>query len=439
MKKILFLILLTLIFKVYSQSEPVWINNYPRDSRYFTGVGSSNSGNKSQDYEKALVQARLNLAAEISTNIKAETELVTTDSTRGGVSNSYTEQINQSVEQYLKELEIVDTYYSSNQGYWVYLRLNKNLWKEIQDNEMSELLNRIQLLINDDYFSNKRTTSDRLFKLASASTILEESPYSGILKGDIGPFYSGNVFDFMQSEIFKISSDITIELNSRDLSLESGDTADFRITCKSSDNYIGKLPISISKGKVIIADLITDINGNIQVKIESPFFSEGTNSLKIVIDPQKIGFPQNEVYRDNFITGFQEMNILVQSSTLYLTINTNKSEMEFVETPIGSLFTTGNENFKLTQDPTKSRYNLIVTLNFTDYPQVIKNAPLMAGLDCIISLKKENRILFEFKNESLKDGGLSYEQAYRRVFNKLIRNLEENRRFIHEIESKLAQ
>jgi len=58
MKTYISLLLLFLTFNIYSQSEPHWINNFPVDDEYYAGIGSSNSGNKSNDYERAIVNKK---------------------------------------------------------------------------------------------------------------------------------------------------------------------------------------------------------------------------------------------------------------------------------------------------------------------------------------------------------------------------------------------
>ena len=439
MKTFATFILLFITVNLYSQNEPAWINNYPSDDLYYTGIGSSNSGNKARDYERALIQARLNLASEISTSISAETQIITTDNNSGMVSESFTEKLNQSVEQNLKELEIVDTYYSGNQGYWIYIRLNKNRWQEIQREEMSILLGRIQLILDDDYFSNRASTADKLFKLASASVLLDLSPYRGILTGELGSLYEGNIFDFLQSEIFKNSSGISIEIENSHFSLISGNSVQMRLDCKSSDYYTGKLPIIILKEEEIILESYSDVNGILTIEINSSLLDKGSNNLLIKIDPGKIGFSQDSSVLKSFIPGIKEISISLQSPSLFLSINSNRENLDFIMEPVSSLFTKGNEDFQLTDDRNSSTYKLIFSTIFTDYPRVLENAPLMAGLNCSISLKRDDRILYEFQYPTLKDGGLTYEQAYRRVLEKLIRALEQDRSYIQDIESAMTK
>ncbi len=431
------LIIFLITVNLFSQSEPLWINNYPADDLYFSGIGSSNTGNKSNDYERALIQARLNLASEISTSINAETQIVTHDSSNGGYSESFTEKLNQSVEQNLKELEIVDTYYARSQGYWVYIRLNKTRWKSIQNEEMSLLLSRIQQILNDDYFDNRATTADKLFKLASVSGLLEQSPYSTIVKGELSDVYLGNIYDFVQSEIYRISSTISIILAEQDFTLETGEDFELIFSGKGIENYPGKIPYIIYNDEMQFYKVYSDLAGVVRLNMNSEFFQEGRNIMTIFVDSNQLGFTESSNLTKNFISEQKEFAVVLQSASLFLNINSNKRDLDFVAEPLSTIFAKGDENFQLTDKRSEASYEISLSLNFTDYPRVIENAPLMAGLNCIISLKKNNRLLIEHKINTIKDGGLTYEQAYRRVFNKLISILEQDRTYIHEIEDEI--
>jgi hypothetical protein len=304
---------------------------------------------------------------------------------------------------------------------------------------MSQLLTRIQQIIGNDYFGSRLSTSEKLFKIASASAILEESPYSKILSGDLGPDYRGNVVDFLISEIYRLSTEISIQTEDRDFTIETGNSLNLSISLKSSDTYIGKLPLTFMRNNEIINTAYSDINGNIKVDLQSSSFIPGTNKLNLFIDPVKLGFPDKKLYTDNFMTLQKELTLSLQASSLYISINSNRNDLDYLHDPISSLFTSGDEAFSVSEDNSNATYNIQVILNFTEYPRVLENAPLMAGLDCIIRLKKGSRILYEYKNETLKDGGLTYDQAYLRVFNKLLSTLKDDRSYIRSIENEINQ
>ncbi len=438
MKPSFFLILLLLPFFMFAQTEPSWINNFPSDSDYFTGIGSSNTGNKSSDYENALIKAKLNLAAEISTSIRAETEILTTDSSNYGISESFTEKINQSVDQNLKELEIVDTFYSEKEGYWVYLRINKNLWQDIQQQEMDELSSRIERFFDENYFSGNTTTSNKIYKLVSAVKILEQSPYKMILSGSLG-LYNGNIYDFLDSEIFRISSGITFIVDNRTGSLEIGEEIEVKVQCKSSDHYFGKIPIVVYRKNNIIIRSLSDINGVSRIKINSSMLNNNSNELLIEIDPLALGFLSEYDASESFVPGQEQISIRLDPVSIYLEIISNKLEISYLNNPIRSLFSNDTYNFLITNDSQSSSLFLLIDINFTDFPRVLDNAPLMAGIECSMSLRKNSTILFDYKCDQLKDGGLTYNQAYNRVFNKLINKLKADREYINLIQRNLFQ
>ncbi len=436
MKSSFFSILLLLPVFMFAQTEPSWINNFPSDSNYFTGIGSSNTGNKSSDYENALIKAKLNLAAEISTSIKAETEILTTDSSNYGISESFTEKINQSVDQNLKELEIVDTFYSDKEGYWVYIRINKNLWQDIQQQEMDELSSRLERFFDDNYFSGNTTTSDKIYKLVSAVKILEQSPYKMILSGSLG-LYNGNIYDFLDSEIYRISSGITFIVDNRTGSMEIGEEIEIRVQCKSSDHYFGKIPIVVySKNDLIIRSL-SDINGVSRIKITSSMLNNNSNELLIKIDPLALGFLREYDASESFVPGQEQISIRLEPVSIYLEIISNKPEISYLNNPIRSLFSHDTYNFLITNDSQSSSLLLLIDITFTDFPRVLDNAPLMAGIECSMSLRKNSNIIFDYECGQLKDGGLTYNQAYNRVFNKLIKKLKADREYLNLIDTNL--
>lgn len=438
-----YLLSMALIFTyatlLFAQSEPSWINSFPYSAEYYTGIGSSNRGNKSQDYERALSQARLNLAAEISTSIKAETEIETRDSTEGGYSQTFTEKLNQSVEQHLKELEIVDTWYSARQGYWVYVRLEKSRWAAIQQEEMSDLLERIQQIINSQYFAGSSTTSDKLNRLGNAATLLDASPYRNILSGTLGDIYSGNIFDFIQSEIYRQSSSISIVLNPEEAQTDLNGSVEMRVDCRSSDYYTGKLPLLLVNSNGSEKEILTDISGMSRLSLKSDFLSMGTNRISVKVNPAKFGFPASDDYLNQFFSDEADAEIRLTSSAVYLNLMANRENLNYIGTSVSSLFSEGSDDFQIVEDRSSASYEIVVTLTFSDFPRVLENAPLMAGLTGHISLKSGNRVLYEYRTDPFKDGGLSYEQAYERVFRKMMRALSQDKSYIAGIEREIKR
>lgn len=438
MKHFLFLIILTASFSLYSQSEPDWISKFPYSSDYYTGIGSSNTGNRSDDYNLALERARLNLAAEISTSVTAETVLETRDSSSGDYEETFTEKMNQVVEQHLKELEIVDTWYSRSQGYWVYLRLSKVKWSEIREEESSELLSRVQRIINSAYFSASATTTDKLNRLGTAASLLSESPYGDVISGELASMYNGNIRDFIISEIYSVSSGISLELKPSVTSADSEGSVHLTASCHSQENYTGRLPLKLTTTDMDLKSLLTDVRGSSSFTLDKKQFPQSINRIKLQIDPEKLGFPVSGEYISQFVLDTAEARVEISSASLFLSIESNRT-MNSVNIQISELFSNGDADFDLIESQEDSPYTLIFSMVFTDFPRVLENAPLIAGLQGYMSLKKEERVLYEYSTPAFKDGGLSYQQAYDRVFKKMIAHLKAEREYLRIIGTKINQ
>lgn len=436
---LILLFLLCISAMAAAQDEPSWVSSFPYSANYYTGVGSSNEGNRSLDYDRALLQARLNLAAEISTKLSAETEIETYDRGDGISEQTFKEKLNQKVEQKLEGVEIVDTWYSESQGYWVYTRLLKKSWEEMKARDTSTLQERIQSLINNSYFSPIMTTAEKLNRLASASQLLQESPYETTISGKLGEAYFGNIHDFILSEIYRLSSSITITLNENPTQNNLSTGINLRVSCHSSENYTGKLPILLKGEMNNRQEFLTDINGNAGVDPGKTFFSPGRNQLIASLNAEALGFPANNIYGKRFFSPEGRVNISITSPTLYLTVQSNRNGHPQTEAGLSALFSENGRSFELSSNRETSSNELIVSLSYTDFPKVLENAPIMAGLTAVIRLKSKDRLIFEYETDPYKDGGLTSDQAYERVYRKMLEDLSKKTGFIREMEQQLNQ
>jgi len=434
---IFFALFISILFSLNGQNTPSWVNSFPYSPQYYTGIGSSNRGNRSLDYERALAQARLNLAAEISTVISAETTIKTEDNEEG-LRESFSEQLNQTVEQDLREIEIVETWYSEEQGFWVYIRLSKNRWNQIREEESLSLLKRIQKILNETYFYPTVTTAGKIQKLATVSNLLEGSPYGLILSGEIGGVYSGNINDFILTEINRLGTSIEMEayLPSSETTLAKG--LDLEISCHSGENETGRLPLKVENLPKSVLETMTDMSGIAQLHLGDDFLQSGANLLTISIDYQKMGFPDNNIYHRAFAPNTLNHHITVLPPGLFIKIESNKPHPLTTRNSFAALFNGKTDLFEISENQNQSDYTLIFTLTYSEFPRVMDKAPLMAGLQCNMSLRENDRVLYEYETSSFKDGGLTYDQAFERVFRKMMADFNRDAPFIQEIERVLA-
>ena len=108
---------------------PSWTENFPNDSEFYVGIGSAKTGDKSADMESSRARALVNLAASISTQIRSEQTMTAREDSAGNSFQSAEQIINETVNQNIKDVETVDSYYSEEEGYWFYLRLNRAAWR----------------------------------------------------------------------------------------------------------------------------------------------------------------------------------------------------------------------------------------------------------------------------------------------------------------------
>ncbi len=132
-------------------SPPRWMTEAPgNNSDYYIGISGSRTGKESKDRDTAYQKALQNLAGSIYTEVSASSEL--TESEDGErVRSSYESSIETSVSSNLARIETVDTYYSDDLGYWVYLRLSREEWDRLVEERADEMRALTAELFNDTF------------------------------------------------------------------------------------------------------------------------------------------------------------------------------------------------------------------------------------------------------------------------------------------------
>ncbi len=129
--------------------KPAWITSQPSGSLYYIGIGGSNTGNQAEDKELARARALAQISSEIYASVESSLDINVTDSSEEGESHLIEQNIKQNVEQDLEALETMGTWYSEEDGYWYYLRLNKMEWESIQEKRAQDMIQRIEEMFSD--------------------------------------------------------------------------------------------------------------------------------------------------------------------------------------------------------------------------------------------------------------------------------------------------
>ncbi len=130
-----------------SASAPKWVKTFPKDDKYFTGIGSSAyTGNLNDDTLKALSSALTMIASQIETKISSVTQMQESSLTKtsnGNTTEAYKEQfnsqVNSSVKMTLDGVELVDSWYNEKKGVHVYCRLSIAKYNELRQKRLTNV------------------------------------------------------------------------------------------------------------------------------------------------------------------------------------------------------------------------------------------------------------------------------------------------------------
>lgn len=117
---------------------PVWVNQTPVSSLYYVGIGSVTK-NVSNYKEAARKSAIENLSNEISVQVSSESILQTIE-TNSGFEQEYKQLIQLNSDKYLEGYQMVEDY-ENETHYFVYYRLSKQDYQDLQERLLQEATN----------------------------------------------------------------------------------------------------------------------------------------------------------------------------------------------------------------------------------------------------------------------------------------------------------
>ncbi len=128
---------------LHAQQRPVWLNDYPANPLYYTGVAGTEKQESPTDYQaKARDLALSELISQIEVNVSSNTETLEKE-INGQYENSFSAMIQLQASKTIEDYEIVDSW-ENEKEYWVYLRLSKQQYQ-------SRLLQKIELAQEQSY------------------------------------------------------------------------------------------------------------------------------------------------------------------------------------------------------------------------------------------------------------------------------------------------
>lgn len=413
-----------------AEELPAWIAEYPIDPDYFIGVGSSNTGDRAADMEKARLAALASLASAISTKIEAEIVVETEDDSEGNTYERLSRRIEENVKQNLKGVEPVDTFYSEKEGYWFYFRFAKS-----KLDEMKEALNVRVVTMAEGVLHERQSVAEKLAVLWDGFKLIYESPFVGTIQAAVNG-NQGALIDLLQSEISRFSASLGISVVPEELLIEQGEAPKVSLAVANSlDLPTGQLHCVLYSGGKEIAEVVTDQAGFFSGKVDIAGLELGRQTCLWKVDFSSFGIDENAV---RVFTPETDLFIELQKRSVGLQAAVGSGEdFPGLYNSVSALF--GEEMpFEITSDFDPAGTNIMFTLYFRDLPENDFGL-YFTYARAVINVVRSGKSLFSFETEEFKEGGLDVDQARERAKNKLFASLQRNNNLFHKIKSAVTE
>lgn len=409
---------------------PTWVEKYPVDPDYFIGVGSSNTGDRGDDMDRARLDALTALSASIVTKIEAEIVVESTDDTEGNAYEKITQRIQENVKQNLKGVEPVDSFYSQEDGYWFYYRFPKSKLEEMREELKQRVLNMTGPAIEDGYAS----VTEGIALLWDGYSLIRESPFLGTLDARIGP-YSGALIDILQKELTRLSASLGIDVAPEEIVTEAGENPELKLSCVNDLGIpTGQVHLTCTGDGELLTKVITDREGKFSGKVEFPGNRPGRRTAVWRADFSVLGIDEEDV---RLFVPETSMFLEIQKKSLGLLVRTGSGgPFEGLEKSVSSLFSE-KLPFEIVEVFVPEKTNIVFTLYFRDLPENDYGL-FFTFARAVISLERNGKTVYSYETDEWKEGGITIGQARERGKAKLFEALETNSVLFNEIQSAAA-
>ncbi len=423
---------LLLFFSCASSPEtPKWIERHPSDDKYYIGIGFSDDSVQSVAASKARQEALANLASSISTSIVTETETVFSETVEGEVLQSMHRRIREQVDQTIEGAEVVDSFYSLRHGYWIYLRISKRQL----EHQKRELQQRIEELLLPVYHGETGSTAEALSLLQKGHELLLDSPFFTSLSGEMGEA-RGNLLDLIEGKTASRLSSLRISVSPDTIEGTAGESAEAVITVQG-DVPAGRLPVILRFGDEVLTSGSTNDEGNYTMKIDLSRIPLGRTTLSAGLRPESLNIRQEDYFLNLRIP---EADFPVNVKPLPLVFSFEYDDtinVPGIKDMASALFFSSGLPFSLAEQTDTSEYLLRCKLIVEDFPRYRDNSLEISQARLIIQVESGDQILHTYESGTMKDGGLTIDQAHERAVKKLFQKLKSEQAYLPGLISAL--
>lgn len=415
----LFLLIVSCAGSPNTKGTPEWLSSYPADTAYYVGIGGSNTGNLAEDREKAAASARADLAAQISAQVSSDLEVSSRASSDGEFNESVERTVVESVEQNLKSVETVDSWFSPDQGAWVYVRLSKAVWAAIINEEIANLTLRANTILSP-VASGSLTESEDLAALGRARNTLLSSPW-GLRVKDASFSSGGFLIDRVDAEISERTGSMTIRAEASPNRVKFGSEVVISgLVSSGSGRSLGAFPLIVARPEINNFEFTSNPDGSFSVTLEPETLEPGTVRFEIIPDLSAWSIPPG-----GFPVSRTAVEVLVDPILLALSVNSNVAEdlssldgavRDWIsELPIPAE----------TVSPGQGDMDMEFAWTVFDFPRspTLANAPHITQVGAVLTVSRGGNVLLVREIDPFKDGGLDWGQAHQRAARNLLKQI----------------
>ena len=402
-----------------SNAMPEWLSSYPASKLYYVGIGGSNTGNMAEDREKAAAAARADLAAQISSQVSSELSVSSRAESGGSFSETVGRTVTESVEQNLKSVETVDTWFSPDQGAWVFVRLSKAVWASIVEEEIDSLSLRANSTLNP-LVQGSLSEAETMAVLGRSRNILLESPWGLRVKDEVLGS-EGFLIDSIDAEISNLSGSVSIKAQVDSQEIKFG--SDILISGKvesGSTLELGAYPLLVSSLDAGEKKVTTDPDGSFTISLAPEIKTAGTVRFEILPDLTAWNIPPG-----GFPLSRASLEIVVEPILLALSVDSSAAaELSSLDGAVGDWISTLQLPVE-TVSPGQGDLDMEFAWTVFDFPRSEKlaNAPYITQVGAVLTITRGGNTLLVREIDAFKDGGLDWDQAHKRAARNLLKKM----------------
>jgi len=401
---------------------PGWLTSYPASKSFYVGIGGSNTGNMAEDREKAAAAARADLAAQISAQVSSELKVSSRADSEGSFSETVDRTVNESVEQNLKSVETVDSWFSPENGAWLYVRLSKAVWAAIVSEEIANLTLRANTILNPLKESTLSEAETMAVLGRSRSTLLS-SPWGLRVKDEVLGS-SGFLIDSVDAQISDRTGSLSLKAEVNPAVVKYGSELVISGRVKSGSNQVlGAYPLILTSLNSGTSKITTEPDGSFSITLLPETSTAGTLRMEIIPDLTVWEIPPG-----GFPLSRATVEFLVDPVLLALSVNSSAAgELSSLDGAVGDWLS----GFQLpveTVSPGSGDIDLEFAWTIFNFPRSEKlaNAPYITRVGAVLTVSRNGNTLWVREIEAFKDGGLDWDQAHKRAARNLLKNLAED-------------